>query len=112
MHRTRWTLLLLALVAVAVARSMAGTRLDAPTADEPWHAVAGVEYARTGMYRLNPEHPPLVKRWVGALMPAAFTLRAPEPLTEKSAERDMVEETWYHDNDFRAAPDAARRAPY
>ena len=112
MHRTRWTLLLLALVAVAVARSMAGTRLDAPTADEPWHAVAGVEYARTGMYRLNPEHPPLVKRWVGALMPAAFTLRAPEPLTEKSAERDMVEETWYHDNDFRAAHEAARRATY
>lgn len=112
MPRIRRLALLGTLVALAVVRSMVGTARDAPTIDEPWHVVAGVEYHRTGTYRLNPEHPPLVKRWVGALMPASFAIRPMAPIAEKSAERDMVEETWYADNDFRAAHGAARRAMF
>ena len=55
---------------LAIARSWWGTRLDSFTIDEPWHIVAGTTYARTGDYTLNPEHPPLVKLWVGTTAPA------------------------------------------
>ncbi len=105
-------LLLLALVLLAILRSQAGTRLDALTVDEAWHIVAGVEYARSGDYRLNPEHPPLSKRWVGAWMPESFQLRAKTPLTGKGAERDWTEETFYLENDFRTAQQRARVAMY
>ncbi|MBO9716231.1 MAG: hypothetical protein J7507_05340 [Pseudoxanthomonas sp.] len=103
-------LLLLALVLLAVLRSHHGTRLDGFTVDEPWHIVAGVSYARTGDYRLNPEHPPLAKRWVGMAMPAGFSLRPAAPLSEKMQERDMVEETMFYDNDAAAAQQRARVA--
>ncbi|MFI5184590.1 MAG: hypothetical protein ACHQNV_09340, partial [Vicinamibacteria bacterium] len=53
---------------------------------------------------------PLVKLWTGAAMPASFKLRPPSPLVEKINERDMVEETFFHDNDFRAAQARARLA--
>jgi hypothetical protein len=102
--------LLLALVALAQWRSWHGTRLDSLTVDEAWHIVAGVEYAREGDFRLNPEHPPLTKRWVGAFMPDAFQLRPKGPLSGKGAERDFVEETFYLDNDFRAAQARAHLA--
>lgn len=99
--------LLLLLLALAQWRSWHGTRLDSLTVDEGWHIVAGVEYAREGDFRLNPEHPPLTKRWVGAWMPDSFRLRPKAPLSGKGAERDFVEETFYLDNDFRAAQRAA-----
>jgi hypothetical protein len=35
--------------------------LDSATFDETSHVAAGVSYLETGDYRLNPEHPPLVK---------------------------------------------------
>lgn len=102
--------LLITLVLLAVARSHVGTRLDSTTVDEPWHIVAGVEYVRTGDFRLNPEHPPLTKLWTGAFMPAEFRLREPIALSGKEAERDFVEETFFYDNDFRAAHQRARIA--
>ncbi len=100
------------LVLLAVARSSYGTRLDGVTVDEPWHIVAGVEYVRSGDFRLNPEHPPLTKLWVGAAMPPTFSLRPKGPLGEKSAERNLVEEIFYYDNDFRAAQQRARIAMF
>ncbi|AKC86550.1 tetratricopeptide repeat protein [Pseudoxanthomonas suwonensis] len=103
-------LLLLGLVVLAVLRSHHGTRLDSFTVDEPWHIVAGVSYVRTGDYRLNPEHPPLVKLAAGAAMPAGFVLRPPAPLHEKLQERDMVEETMFYDNDAARAQQRARVA--
>jgi hypothetical protein len=102
--------LVFVLVVAAVSRSAVGTRKDSVTVDEPWHVVAGTEYVRTGDFRLNPEHPPLVKLWVGAAMPASFKLRPPSPLVEKIQEREMVEETFFHDNDFRSAQARARLA--
>ena len=104
------TLVLLALVLLATARSAVGTRLDSLTVDEPWHIVAGVEYLRTNDFRLNPEHPPLVKLVAAANMPATFTLRPKSALSDKGAERDFVEETFFFDNDFRLAQDRARIA--
>jgi Bacterial transcriptional activator domain len=98
------------LTIAAISRSAIGTRLDSVTVDEPWHIVAGTEYVRTGDFRLNPEHPPLVKLWVGAAMPSSFTLRPGAPLVEKIHEREMVEETFFHDNDFRGAQGRARLA--
>jgi hypothetical protein len=51
--------LLLAFFAGAALYEIANT---SPTYDEPAHIAAGYSYARHGDYRLNPEHPPLVKR--------------------------------------------------
>lgn len=96
------------LVALAVLRSHAGTRLDGYTVDEPWHIVAGVSYLRTGDFRLNPEHPPLSKLAVAAAIPDDFKLRPLAPLSEKSQERELVEETMYFDNDSRGTQAAAR----
>ncbi len=101
--------LLLLLVGLGVMRSACGTRLDSFTIDEPWHIVAGTAYARTGDFHLNPEHPPLVKLWVGRFMPADFVLR-PVALAEKAQEREWVEETMFRDNDARRAQAVARAA--
>jgi hypothetical protein len=60
---------ILALVLVAVVRSDRGTRLDSFTFDEAFHLASGVSYVRTGDFRLNPEHPPLVKLWVSLFPP-------------------------------------------
>ncbi len=100
--------LLLALVLLAVLRSTAGTGLDSFTVDEPWYIVAGTTCARGGGYHLNPEHPPLVKLWVGAWMPDSFRLRAPKPLQEKAQEREWVEQTLFFHNDVHATQQRAR----
>ncbi len=102
--------LLLLLVALCVLRSWIGTRLDSLTVDEPWHIVAGTAYARTGDFHLNPEHPPLVKTWVGHAMPDDFTLRPAKVLNEKAQERTWVEETMFKDNDALRAQQYSRAA--
>lgn len=51
--------LLLALFVAAAGYEIANT---SPVYDEPVHIAAGYSYARHGDYRMNPEHPPLVKR--------------------------------------------------
>ncbi len=103
-------ILLGALVALGVFRSYLGTRLDTFTVDEPWHVVAGTSYVRSGDFRLNPEHPPLAKLWVGASMPGDFKLRPAPELKEKLQERDLVEETMFFDNDAARAQRHARAA--
>lgn len=102
--------LLLLLVVLGVLRSAVGTRLDSFTVDEPWHVVAGVVYARSGDFRLNPEHPPLVKHVVGRAMPATFVAPALVPLSEKEQERDFVQEALFLHNDGDAAQQRARLA--
>lgn len=80
-------LLLLLLVALCVLRSWIGTRLDSLTVDEPWHIVAGTAYARTGDFHLNPEHPPLVKLWVGHAggSPAVVSITGPGSLPPRTS---------------------------
>ncbi|WP_223789275.1 ArnT family glycosyltransferase [Marinicella meishanensis] len=102
--------LLCFIVLLAVLRSWYGTRLDSFTVDEPFHMVAGISYVQTGDFRLNPEHPPLSKLWVGWLAPDDFSLRAFEPLNDKYAERNHLEETMFFDNDFAQAQQSARLA--
>jgi hypothetical protein len=102
--------LIVLLALLAIARSAIGTRLDSFTVDEPWHIVAGTTYARTGDFALNPEHPPLVKLWVGATAPADFKLRPKAALSEKSQEREWVEKTMFFDNDASAAQTRSRIA--
>ena len=109
--RSSLILLLFTLVLLAVLRSHMGTKLDSFTIDEPWHIVAGASYLRTGDWRLNPEHPPLVKLWVGAFMPESLLALKPlEPLIDKVQERDFVERTVYLDNDALAVQQRARLA--
>ena len=83
-------LLLIGLVGLTLFRSHLGTRLDSFTVDEPYHIVAGASYVRTGDFRLNPEHPPLMKLWLGASMPESFKLRPFRTLNEKVEERDFT----------------------
>lgn len=103
-------LLLLGLIGCAIFRSSLGTRLDSFTLDEPYHIVAGTSYVRTGDFRLNPEHPPLMKLWLGASMPQSFKLRPFRPLNEKVEERDFTEETVFYDNDAAATQARTRSA--
>ncbi|MET0343710.1 MAG: hypothetical protein ABW252_22040 [Polyangiales bacterium] len=94
---------LFALVAAGLARSWIATSHDSLQIDEAWHAVAGISYARTGDYRLNPEHPPLVKLWVGATMPeSTFTLPPFRVMADKPGEREYIDDAFYIDNDPRA----------
>ena len=109
-RRLAGSALLLLLVGLCVLRSAVGTRLDSFTVDEPWHIVAGTAYVRTGDFHLNPEHPSLVKLWVGSAMPGEFRLRPAPALTEKAQERTWVEETVFKDNDARRAQAASRIA--
>ncbi len=74
-----WVVLAI-LIGLAVLRSAIATRLDGFTIDEPYHVVAGVSDVRTADFRLDPEHPPLMKLWAGvALSAAGFRLPAFRP---------------------------------
>jgi tetratricopeptide (TPR) repeat protein len=108
-----FALLALTIILLAILRSAITTRLDSFTADENYHVVAGVSYFRTGDYRINPEHPPLVKLWVGAFIPESV-LRLP-PLkifNDKSGERTYAAETVYLKNDPDRIQRYARFAMY
>ena len=73
-------------------------RLDSATMDEPFHALAGCEYALSGTYWANLEHPPLVKLLAGSsaglagarppLLPRPFsfsTAESPQPFLYRNA---------------------------
>lgn len=109
-RRLLGALALVVLIGLGVLRSSIGTQRDSFTVDEPWHIVAGTTYVRNGDFQLNPEHPPLVKLWVGAAMPDDFRLRPDAVLSEKAQERTWVEETMFQDNDAQRAQAYARAA--
>lgn len=94
-----WLSLLL-LVAAGLTRSWIATSKDGMQIDEAWHAVAGISYARTGDFRLNPEHPPLIKLWVGAAMPESkFRLAPFVAMDDKAGEREFIDDAFYLHND-------------
>jgi hypothetical protein len=62
MKRAIFPALLLALFAALAVSSLAGTSV---TGDEVAHLPAGYTYVRTGDFRLNPQHPPLMKGLAG-----------------------------------------------
>lgn len=49
------------LLGIFCALSLGAALQKSPTADESFHLVAGYSYIRWGDFRINPEHPPLVK---------------------------------------------------
>jgi dolichyl-phosphate-mannose--protein O-mannosyl transferase len=93
-----WTVVV-ALVVLAVIRSAIATRTDGFTVDDAYHITAGVSYVKLRDFRLNPEHPPLVKLWVGAVLASDFSLPPLGPLADKFAERDFNESVVFLDND-------------
>ena len=104
-------LVTLLIVCGAIVRSAVATRLDGFTLDEAYHIAAGVSYVRDKDFRINPEHPPLVKLWVGSLMSATgFHLSDLRPFADKSDERAFAEQDVYLHNDFNSVQRRARIA--
>jgi len=105
--------LLLLLIAAAIVRSAIATRLDGFTIDEAYHIAAGVSYVRLGDFRINPEHPPLVKLWVGSFIaPTGFRASALRSFSDKQDERTFAEEDVYLHNDPDAVQKRARIAMF
>ncbi|MFY9529330.1 MAG: phospholipid carrier-dependent glycosyltransferase [Candidatus Acidiferrales bacterium] len=103
--------LLLALVGGGIVRSAIATRLDGFTIDEAYHIAAGVSYVRYADFRINPEHPPLVKLWVGSLISATgFRQSSIRPFADKRDERNFTEEDVYLNNDLNSVQRRARIA--
>jgi hypothetical protein len=98
LHPWLFVLLLAVLIGAAVLRSSLATRLDSFTFDESYHIGAGAAYVQTGDFRLNPEHPPLVKLWIGAFLPD-FKRSPYRPLRDKIDERQFTENDVYLRND-------------
>lgn len=101
----------LLIVSGAIFRSAIATRLDGFTLDEAYHIAAGVSYVRDRDFRINPEHPPLVKLWVGSLMSSTgFHLSGLRPFADKFDERAFAEQDVYLHNDFNSVQRRARIA--
>ena len=113
MGRNAFLLIVVLLALAAILRSSLATKLDGFTMDEPWHITAGVSYARRGDFRLNPEHPPFVKLWVGSYIAATgFHLSEFRPFADKPDERDFVEQDVYLNNDSNSVQRHARQAMF
>jgi hypothetical protein len=113
LRRSYFALVVLVVVLLAVMRSAIATRLDSLTVDENYHITAGVSYVRTGDYRINPEHPPLVKLWVGAFMTSGmFQLPPLKIFHDKTGERTYTAETVFLKNDPDRIQRRARLAMY
>jgi hypothetical protein len=108
-----FTLLALLLIALGTIRSAVATRLDSFTIDEAYHIAAGVTYVRDADFRVNPEHPPLVKLWVGTVIAAAgFNLKPLRQFTDKPDERAFAQDLVYRANDPDSVQRRARGAMY
>ncbi len=54
-----------ALILVFGVQIFTESRLKSPTSDEPPHIASGLSYVETGVFRGNPQHPPLLKELSG-----------------------------------------------
>src|SRR5271163_4854791 len=99
----------LLIVACGVARSWWATALDGFTIDEAYHIAAGASYLRFHDFRVNPEHPPLVKFIAGAAMPASILhLASPPHFDGKEQERHYAETAVYIDSNAQVIQHRAR----
>jgi tetratricopeptide (TPR) repeat protein len=111
-HR-HYTLIVLLLVACGVAHASWATALDSFTFDEAYHIAAGATYLRFHDFRINPEHPPLVKFVAALATPASVLHLTPLPrLDGKEQEREYTETAVYLNNDPRAIQRRARIAMF
>ncbi len=60
--------------------TITSSRQQSPTFDEPIHLMGGYSYLKWNDYRINPEHPPLVKLWA-ALPLLGLAINDPRPFT-------------------------------
>jgi hypothetical protein len=91
---------------LAILRSAISTRLDGFTIDEAYHIAAGVSYVKYHDFRINPEHPPLVKLWVGIVIYATgFRLDSLRQFNDKPGERAFANLAVFRQND----PDSVQR---
>jgi hypothetical protein len=98
--------LVLLLVGLGILRSALATRLDGFTVDEAYHIAAGVSYVKYRDFRINPEHPPLVKLWVGSVIAATgFELESLRQFSDKPDERAFTQNAVFLKND----PDSVQR---
>jgi hypothetical protein len=105
--------LALLLIVLGIVRSAIATRLDSFTLDEPYHIAAGVSYVKYRDFSVNPEQPPLVKLWVGALIAATgFHLDALRQFHDKPEERSFTMEATLRQNDPDSVQRRARVAMY
>lgn len=105
--------LALLLIVAGIARSAIVTRLDSFTLDEPYHIAAGVSYVKYHDFRVNPEHPPLVKLWVGsAIAVTGFRLDTLRQFSDKPEERLFTTQTTLRQNDPDSVQRRARAAMY
>ena len=105
--------LALIVVASAIGRSALATRLDSFTVDEAYHIAAGVSYVQRADLRINPEHPPLVKLWVGSFLTVTgFRLSPLRVFHDKVEERTFTQEEVYLHNDPESVQRRARAAMF
>jgi hypothetical protein len=105
--------LALFLITLAIVRSAIATRLDSFALDEPYHIAAGVSYVKYCDFRVNPEHPPLVKLWVGSLMAVSgFQLDALRQFHDKPEERSFATRATLRQNDPNSVQRRVRVAMY
>src|ERR1700735_5065754 len=101
------------LFCLGIVRSTIATRLDGFTIDEAYHIAAGVSYVRFGDFRINPEHPPLVKLWVGSVISVTGFKMAPlRQFSDKPDERVFTETLVFQTNDADSVQRRARTAMY
>src|SRR5271156_2590018 len=113
MKRRVFVWLVFLLVALAILRSALTTRLDGFTIDEAYHIAAGVSYVKYHDFRINPEHPPLVKLWVGSFMAATgFRLGSLRQFNDKPGERNFANLAVFRQNDPDSVQRRARAAMY
>jgi tetratricopeptide (TPR) repeat protein len=78
--RSRMTLAFIVFVVIFAGITIASFRLQSPTFDEPIHLLGGYSYLKWNDFRINPEHPPLVKIWA-ALPLLGLDINDPRPYT-------------------------------
>ena len=77
------------------------------------HPAAGVSYVKYHDFRINPEHPPLVKLGVGSVIAASgFRLDSLQQFNDKPGERKFTQRAVFGENDPDSVQRHARAAMY
>lgn len=109
--RTRFYPIAACLLLLAVVHTLWSTHLDSFTIDEPYHITAGATYLRWHDYRINPEHPPLIKLVSALAEPASVLHLQPfTPLHDKTQERIYTQTAVFTLSDFHQVQRHARFA--
>ena len=81
-----------ALVLVFGVQIYTESRCKSPTSDEPPHIASGLSYVETGVFRGNPQHPPLLKELSGLSMVLGGVRWTRDEVTERFLRGDIPRE--------------------